>query len=101
MGLYLDKTLPRDYGRKESWYFCCQPTFWGCCRARGRRVDEEELDRRTTLAKTDRDILIDNFEARNLKPEYYEPVANDVAKLEIDDKFLQVSGLKKTYENGF
>jgi ABC-2 type transport system ATP-binding protein len=28
-------------------------------------------------------------------------VANDIAKLEIDEKFLQVSGLKKTYDNGF
>jgi ATP-binding cassette, subfamily A (ABC1), member 3 len=23
IGLYLDKTLPRDYGRSERWFFCC------------------------------------------------------------------------------
>lgn len=32
IGLYLDKVLPREYGRSEKWYFLCQPTFWGCCR---------------------------------------------------------------------
>jgi hypothetical protein len=45
--------------------------------------------------------VVDNFEARNLKPEYYEPVAADIAKLELDDKFLKINGLKKTYANGF
>lgn len=23
LGLYLDKTLPREYGRPEKWYFIC------------------------------------------------------------------------------
>jgi ATP-binding cassette subfamily A (ABC1) protein 3 len=44
---------------------------------------------------------VDNFEAKNLKKEYYEPVAADVAKLELEDKFLQISNLQKTYDNGF
>jgi ATP-binding cassette subfamily A (ABC1) protein 1 len=48
-GLYLDKTLPREYGRSEKWYFLCQPTFWGCNRPQGRDVDQEEQVRRETL----------------------------------------------------
>ena len=44
---------------------------------------------------------MDNFEAQNLKPEYYEPVAADIAKMELEDRFLQICGLKKTYSNGF
>jgi hypothetical protein len=100
IGLYLDKTLPREYGRRETWYFCCKPTFWGCCRANGRPVDEEETARKAALERS-RVTIVDDFEARNLKPNYYEPVSSDVAYLEIDDKFLKVSGLRKTYSNGF
>lgn len=33
--------------------------------------------------------------------DYYEPVAADIAKLELEDKFLQIKDLRKTYENGF
>lgn len=93
LGLYLDKVLPREYGRSEKWYFLCQPTFWGCCRPQGRDVDDEEQERRTTLAKANRESVVDNFEARNLKPEYYEPVAADIAKLELEDKFLKINNL--------
>lgn len=41
------------------------------------------------------------FEAKNLKKEYYEPVAADIARLELEDKFLKIANLKKTYDNGF
>ena len=32
IGLYLDKVLPREYGKREKWNFVCSPTFWGCRR---------------------------------------------------------------------
>lgn len=38
---------------------------------------------------------------RNLNPEYYEPVNIEVAKLEINDHFLKIEGLKKTFSNGY
>jgi len=31
----------------------------------------------------------------------YEPVSNEVAKLELRRLLLKISGLEKTYENGF
>jgi hypothetical protein len=40
-----------------------------------------------------RESLVDNFEAKNLKREYYEPVAADIAKLEVDDRFLKIDNL--------
>ena len=101
LGLYLDKVLPREYGRREKWNFCCSPTFWGCRRNQGREITEEERERRSTLQNSGRESVVDNFEAKNLKREYYEPVAADIAKMELEDKFLQISDLKKTYANGF
>lgn len=101
LGLYLDKVLPREYGRREKWNFVCSPSFWGCRRNQGREITEEDRERRSTLQNTGRESVVDNFEAKNLKPEYYEPVAADIAKMELEDKFLQISDLKKTYANGF
>ena len=96
IGLYLDKVLPKEYGNSEPWYFVCSPRFWGCTRREAVVVNREEEghDLRDTL-------LDDDFEAKNLKPEYYEPVAADVAKLELDAKCLKVDNLRKTYQNGF
>lgn len=88
LGLYLDKVLPREYGKKESCCFYCSPSFWGCCRKKARNLSEIRN-------------AADNYEARNLDSEYYEPVASDIAKLELEDKFLQIKDLRKTYENGF
>jgi ATP-binding cassette subfamily A (ABC1) protein 3 len=41
------------------------------------------------------------MEARNLKPEDYEPVAPEIARQELDDQYLSIQDLKKTYDNGF
>lgn len=94
LGLYLDKVLPKEYGNSEPFYFLCSPRFYGCCRPQGRDVDEEEIERRSTINKNvGRESIVDNFEAKNLKREYYEPVAADIAKLELDDKFLKIDNL--------
>ena len=94
LGLYLDKVLPKEYGNSEPWYFLCSPRFYGCCRPQGRDIDEEEIERRSTINKNvGRESLVDNFEAKNLKREYYEPVASDIAKLELDDRFLKIDNL--------
>lgn len=88
LGLYLDKVLPREYGIKERWSFICSPTYWGCRRQPPRRMTEEEKERRKALQNAGRSSTIDNFEAKNLDAEYYEPVAADIAKLELEGKFL-------------
>lgn len=41
------------------------------------------------------------MEARNLKPENYEPVASEVARQALDGQYLRIEGLEKTYDNGF
>jgi ABC-type uncharacterized transport system ATPase subunit len=43
----------------------------------------------------------DPFELKYLKKKNYEPVPPEVARLELDNQFLQISGLKKVYDNGF
>lgn len=98
-GLYIDKVVPRKYGRRESCCFVCSPWYWGCCRARRREITDEEREHRATLRDLAGGVeaLFDNFEARDLKPEYYEPVEAEVAKLELEDKFLQISGLNKSF----
>jgi ABC-type multidrug transport system ATPase subunit len=38
---------------------------------------------------------------RNLRPENYEPVQAEIARQELDGKYLRIENLQKTYENGF
>ena len=45
--------------------------------------------------------ITDRFEVDHLKPENYEPVPQEVARLELENKYLRISNLKKKYPNGF
>lgn len=98
LGLYLDKVLPKTYGEKKSCCFCLS------CKRAG--VDEEdegdesERERRSTLATT-RKSVSDPFELKYLEKENYEPVPPEIARLELQNKFLKISDLTKTYPNGF
>lgn len=38
---------------------------------------------------------------RNLDPRYYEPVAAEIARQEVEGAYLRIEGLEKTYDNGF
>ena len=40
-----------------------------------------------------RETLVDSFEIKNLKKEYYEAVDLDIAKLELQNKFLKIDNL--------
>jgi ATP-binding cassette, subfamily A (ABC1), member 3 len=42
IGLYLDKVLPREFGRTEPWYFACTPSFW-CPKQRKMEPSDESL----------------------------------------------------------
>lgn len=49
-GLFLDKVMPKDYGKREPVWFLCLPSFYDCfcCkRQRQREIDEFENQRRT------------------------------------------------------
>ena len=88
-GLFLDKVMPKDYGKREPVWFLCTPSFYDCCckARRQRAVDDAETARRTNLLES-RDTgagaallaLVDDMEAKNLKPEDYEPVAPEIAR---------------------
>lgn len=68
-------------------------------------IDEEEQSRRETLLNEVREgsmsKIVDRFEVNHLKPENYEPVPQEVARLELANKFLKISNLQKKYPNGF
>ena len=59
------------------------------------------MERRSTLQKNSRETLADPFELKYLKRDNYEPVAPEIARLELQDQFLKISDLTKTYPNGF
>ena len=103
LGLYLDKVLPKTFGEKLPACFCCMRKYWGC--GNGANDDDEmdqgELERRSTLQKNNRETLVDPFELKYLKRDNYEPVAPEIARLELQDQFLKISDLTKTYPNGF
>jgi len=41
------------------------------------------------------------LELEGLKIENYEPVQAEIARQELDGKYLRIENLQKTYENGF
>jgi hypothetical protein len=43
----------------------------------------------------------DDLEVRNLQPCNYEAVSAEIARQEIDDRYLRIENLQKTYDNGF
>jgi hypothetical protein len=43
----------------------------------------------------------DDFEAKHLKKGNYEPVSSEIAKLELENLYLMVKNLHKTYSGGF
>ena len=106
IGLYLDAVLPKTYGERLPAFFCCMPKYW--CGGNRRQENEtkfddpEQLERKSTLKNNDRrQTLVDPFELKYLKRENYEPVAPEVARLELQDQFLKISDLTKVYDNGF
>jgi len=75
-------------------------TYTGCCSRRPPpEVDEEEKERRSTLLSKEKNG--GGMEVKNLDPRYYEPVAAEIARQEIDGAYLRIEGLEKTYDNGF
>lgn len=114
LGLYLDKIMPKEFGSRLSCFFCISPTYWGCCgRHKIRDPEDEEIARKESLVElTDRltesgrfsevhdDPDKDNFESKYLKKGNYEPVSVETAKLEIQNKYLMVKNIHKTYPSG-
>ena len=97
---YLDSVLPRTYGERKKCCFC----FTVCCK-KNREVEpesftQEETDRRASLRER-RNTIVDPFEIKYLDKRNYEPVAPEIARLELDDQYLKVADLTKTYPNGF
>jgi hypothetical protein len=43
----------------------------------------------------------DDFEAKHLKKGNYEPVSSEISKLELENLYLKVRNLHKTYSGGF
>ena len=111
LGFYLDRVLPRTYGEKSPCCFCFTRKFWSsCCGGNqieednfAEQLDADELKRRDTLRNTkgDSDGVTDPFELKYLQRENYEPVAPEIARMELENQFLKISDLKKTYPNGF
>ena len=98
---YLDSVLPRTYGERKGCCFCC----CCCCKKRGRDVEpeaftQEEANRRASLRER-RDTIADPFEVKYLDKKNYEPVPPEIARLELDNQYMKVADLTKTYPNGF
>ena len=108
LGLWLDKVLPRTYGERLPACFCFTKKFCcSCCGEQENQVFEEQLDAaevqsRGTLSDSNgRDTISDPFELKYLDKENYEPVPPEVARLELENQFLKIQDLTKTYPNGF
>ena len=108
LGLWLDKVLPRTYGERLPVCFCLTKKFCcSCCGDQDSQVFDEhlsdaEVQRRGTLRDSkSRDTISDPFELKYLDKENYEPVAPEVARLELENQFLKIQDLTKTYPNGF
>lgn len=104
LGLYLDQVLPKTYGERKKACFC----FTLCCKKKQLGLDErpsflnaEEQVRRSTLMSNSDKEVVDPFELKYLSKKNYEPVPPEVARLELDNKFLQMEDLSKQYDNGF
>ena len=106
LGFWMDAVLPRTYGERKPACFCFSAMF-SCCRNREAAVFEEQLDaaevqRRNTLRDTNtRQSLVDPFELKYLEKENYEPVAPEIARMELDNQYLKIQDLTKKYPNGF
>lgn len=103
LGVWLDYVLPKEYGERKKCCFCCT-----CCCKPSRRsradpaMDREEQNRRASLRDAgNRQSVNDKFELKYLDESKYEPVAPEVARLELDNQYLKVADLTKTYPNGF
>lgn len=45
--------------------------------------------------------MVDPFELKYLDKENYEPVPPEIARMELDNQYLKISDLTKTYPNNF
>lgn len=89
LGFYLDQILPRTYGERKKCCFC----FTMCCKRPTPVVENEEFDaseqnRRKSLKDNKNEI--DPFETKYLDKENYEPVAPEVARLELENQYLKI-----------
>lgn len=57
--------------------------------------------RRDTLKSGSNKDIDDPFESRHLAKGDYEPVPPEIARLELESQFMQISELRKEYPNGF
>lgn len=104
LSIYLDAVLPKTFGEKKKCCFCW--TMCSCCKKKEIEPEQEfgaqELQRRSTLQNNGNDqIVTDPFELKNLDPANYEPVAPEVARMELTNECLKISDLTKVYDNGF
>lgn len=107
LGFWLDKVLPRTYGEKLPACFCFSKKF--CCSCCGNQesqvfdehLTEAEVQRKSTLQGNGRESIADPFELKYLDKENYEPVPPEVGRLELENQYLKIQDLTKTYPNGF
>jgi hypothetical protein len=97
----MDAVLPKEYGtRKHPCFMFFPSSYKGCCSKPGDDdEDNEAREQRSSLLNSNADDQ--GMEARNLKPENYEPVASEVARQALDGQYLRIEGLEKTYDGGF
>jgi ATP-binding cassette, subfamily A (ABC1), member 3 len=96
LGLYLEYVLPKSYGKRRNPCFCLT---WICDRLKARKNMAYYLEEDSGSDQDDDEVT--KFETKYLKKNAYEGVPREVAAKEEDNKVMKISGLQKTYENGF
>ncbi|CAN0878408.1 ABC transporter A family member 1 [Linum grandiflorum] len=92
IGLYLDKVLPKENGRRLKWNFLFQKCYWG------RRSD---LKDHTNNSSAPNNVQLSHENANLLETNSLEPVVEattlDMKQQELDKRCIQIRNLHKVY----
>ena len=99
LGIYFENVIPSEFGSHKHPCFICMPKSYTCCRKKRQVIEEfHNSEHAENLLE---EAQNDDLELRTLQPGNYEPVQAEIARQELDGRYLRIDNLQKTYENGF
>ena len=84
LGMYFEAVFPSEFGSQKHPCFICMPSSYSCCRQKRQHVVDDN-DYHDDLLNN-----YDDMEHRNLAIENYEPVQAEIARQELDGKYLRI-----------
>jgi len=101
-GLYLENVLPAAAGVRKSIWFPFQKSYWVQSDEQDAEKNEKDIENQANnKIGNSNDVEENTDEKRDIDPENFEDIPDNLRRKEDNNEFLEVKNLKKRFDKGF